>query len=405
MLKKYNDKYILYTQNGTKGSLVIDAENRWHSYVRHDREIPGAIAGLGREKKIFKNVAEIERYAETREGIKTAYYNLTYYCNLKCKYCYAAASEKSHVGAGENEKILAALKKIGVKSLVLIGGEPFCHPRLLEILQAAVKNGFEGVSIVTNGTLLPERTLEFIVKNRIEVQVSLDGLTEKINSLTRGERSFEKVYSNIARLQAARVPLKVMQTITRDNIRHAFGFFKHFKDLGIPAGFFIVKENAANAVRKPQLRQIKSLMDKLFAEEKSIFRVFDIVKITDNMAFGRNGFPVVHCGAGINSITISPKGDVFPCVKLCDEGLAMGNLLSAAGVKAFLGRKKPCASLPFVDGIGGCAECRIKYFCGGGCRAEHFRAKKGFCRASCVYYIELLEYFLSKVMNYHAALN
>jgi len=404
MFKRYNDKYFIYSKSGQKGMVVVDAVNRFMACVDDEAKITDAVTRLEKQKTL-KTVDEIKEYARNNAPINIAYYNITYHCNLKCKYCYAMASEKSHVSMTVNEKILASLAKLGVKSLTLIGGEPFCHPNLLGILESAVKKSFEEIVIVTNGTMLPDKLLDFCSTNKIKIQASLDGLTEKVNSLTRSEGSFQRVFANIQKIKAAGIPLKVMQTITKENIRHAFGFYRHFKSRKIAAGFFIVKDNAANNVHKPELRQIKSLMDKLFAEEKNILRVFDIVKISDNMFFGKPGFPILHCGAGINSVTVSPKGDVYPCVKLCDKEFNMGSLLEEDPRKAFVPGKSSRGALPFVDEMSGCGKCKIKFLCGGGCRAEHFRAQKSFCGGSCVYYKELLWYFFDKILYRYAATN
>jgi len=404
MLKRYNDKYFIYSKTGQKGMVVVDTVNRFMACVDAESKITEAITRLEKQKTL-KTVDEIKNYARKDARINIAYYNITYHCNLKCKYCYAMASEKSHVTMEDNEKILAALAKMEVKSLTLIGGEPFCHPNLLGILESAVKKSFEEIVIVTNGTMLPDKLLAFCSENKIKIQVSLDGLTEKVNSLTRSEGSFQRVFANIQKIKAAGIPLKVMQTITKENIRYAFGLYRHFKSRKIAAGFFIVKDNMANNVHKPELRQIKSLMDKLFAEEKDILRVFDIVKISDNMFFGKPGFPILHCGAGINSITVSPKGDVYPCVKLCEKEFNMGSLLAEDPQKAFIPGKSGCGTLPFVDEMAGCGKCRVKFLCGGGCRAEHFRAQKAFCGGNCVYYKELLWYFFDKILYRYASSN
>ncbi|HNW44237.1 MAG TPA: radical SAM protein, partial [Elusimicrobiales bacterium] len=119
--------------------------------------------------------AEIKRRAQNgQERINTAYYNITSGCNLKCRHCYAGNAEQGSVTAEENKRILSSLKKLGVESLVLLGGEPFCHPDLPGILAAAVEEGFDEIIIVTNGTLLPGGALDLIRRHGIKVRVSLD---------------------------------------------------------------------------------------------------------------------------------------------------------------------------------------------------------------------------------------
>lgn len=406
MLKLYNKKYLIYSKKGQKNLLIVDIINRFMACINDKSKIKEAIVKL-EGQRVLKTMDEIKSYAINEARVNIAYYNITYHCNLRCKYCYAEDFEKSSVSLADNEKILISLKKLGIKSLTLIGGEPFCHPYLLEILKSAVKKNFSEIVIVTNGTILPDKILAFCLKNKIKIQVSLDGITEKINSLTRREGSFSKVFSNLQKLKELGISFKVMQTITRENIGYAFSFYEYFKKRNISAGFFIVKDNASNIVRKPYWQQVKNLLDKLFAEEKDIFKVFKIIKIADNMLFGIPGFPVIHCGAGINNISISPRGDVYPCVKLCVEKFNMGSLLRKYPEKLFLPAKNISKILPFVDEIPGCQKCLIKFLCGGGCRAERYNLKKSFSTSStsaCIYY-KLLLYFFDKILYRYATTN
>lgn len=74
-----------------------------------------------------------------------------------------------------------------------------------------------------------------------------------------------------------------------------------------------------------------------------------------------------HCDAGINRITVTPNGDIYPCHRLVGTIHKIGNvserLVNLENYKVI-----NCN----VDDKHECAGCWIRYFCGGGCYAEAF---------------------------------
>jgi len=77
-------------------------------------------------------------------------------CNMHCTFCVTEDNfdVMSHAQA---ETLLTYLKKIGVKSLVIGGGEPFDWPGdLVAVSQFAKQIGFSTVQVGTNGIALPD---------------------------------------------------------------------------------------------------------------------------------------------------------------------------------------------------------------------------------------------------------
>lgn len=109
--------------------------------------------------------------------------HLTDKCNLNCKHCnhfcplvpQDAQPYKSLEYIAQNLATLSRYTSI-INNITLLGGEPFLHPNLTEIINMA-RQLFPSISItiITNGTLynkLPEIT-PAIINNRIEVSLSL----------------------------------------------------------------------------------------------------------------------------------------------------------------------------------------------------------------------------------------
>jgi molybdenum cofactor biosynthesis enzyme MoaA len=108
------------------------------------------------------------------------------------------------------EQVAAALEQsraLGVKDYYFTGGEPFMHPRLLDMLDATLRLG--PATVLTNGTLLPERVVESLASSRdrsiysLELRVSIDGPDATTNDRIRGAGAFTRAMDGVKRLVAA----------------------------------------------------------------------------------------------------------------------------------------------------------------------------------------------------------
>jgi len=79
--------------------------------------------------------------------------SLTMRCNSRCAYCESWHSREEGPELAELEAVLANLIELGVRELVLTGGEPLLKRDLLPFLQSAHRLGMFQV-LITNGLLL-----------------------------------------------------------------------------------------------------------------------------------------------------------------------------------------------------------------------------------------------------------
>ena len=127
-------------------------------------------------------------------------------CNLRCKHCYHFQDKKDlktqELQISIWEKRFHELYKLGIRAVLLVGGEPALR---LDVLMLADKI-FPLVYVITNGTIrIPE-------KFNHRLFVSLDGLP-KTNDSIRGNEVFSKVMRNYS--EDKRVILNM--TLTRGN--------------------------------------------------------------------------------------------------------------------------------------------------------------------------------------------
>lgn len=107
------------------------------------------------------------------EGMTALELEITHFCNKMCPSCdhRIRYSDYSHLTWDDYEHILSCIGSLGsIRKLLLIGGEPLCHPEFSTLLRR-VMNDFMAARIwvSTNGTLLDQLDPELRKSLSIEV--------------------------------------------------------------------------------------------------------------------------------------------------------------------------------------------------------------------------------------------
>ncbi len=164
-------------------------------------------------------IEEDEIRHRLRNGIQEMVFNLTEKCNLRCEYCAYSGSYKyrrthsnNSIDMGIVRKAIDFFGSVSKESPTIYigfyGGEPFLEFDLIKRVITYSMEKFEGRervwAITTNGTLIDEEDVEFLVSNNVILTVSLDG-PEDIHDLYRldvGKNpSFKRVYRTLRRLK------------------------------------------------------------------------------------------------------------------------------------------------------------------------------------------------------------
>lgn len=123
----------------------------------------------------------------------TAWLVVNYACNLSCTGCYVADANKQkiHMDLMFAKGALNELARIGIKTCILIGGEPTIHPFISEIVEIGNGLGIR-MRMVSNGMALKNETLVSGLKEAgiSGVAVSIEGSTAETHDSIRGEGSF-----------------------------------------------------------------------------------------------------------------------------------------------------------------------------------------------------------------------
>ena len=202
---------------------------------------PGRIAqwlSAGEDWEKLKNVYPIYMEVSPSGG-----------CNHRCIFCAV-----DYLGYKSNfldyKAYLSFLKvaaEKGVKSIMFGGeGEPFIHPKMLEMSLETKKNGID-IAFTTNGALMSPNILDQLLEKTNWIKISLDAATPRTHALIHGtkEKDFEKIISNLKyairlkRENNYKCSLGVQLLLLPQNINDVFPLAQMSKDLGID--YFVVK--------------------------------------------------------------------------------------------------------------------------------------------------------------------
>ena len=118
-------------------------------------------------------------------------------CNVHCKMCYAHKIDwKLSV---ENIKDIYEYIPY-LESIVWWGGEPTISDLFYEMLNYSLQFKNIKQSIITNGQYMPQKFLDIVSKNNIEIIISIDSGDRKTYEDIRKGASFSKLKENLSKL-------------------------------------------------------------------------------------------------------------------------------------------------------------------------------------------------------------
>ncbi|RLI78196.1 hypothetical protein DRP04_10405 [Archaeoglobales archaeon] len=299
---------------------------------------------------------------------------LTTKCNLNCPHCSVDANPKGRsLPQDMVVSIIDEAERIGVKELVLGGGEPLLYENFFEICEYALSKGLN-LSFVTNGTLVPEK-IDFFIKFRkynksLQVGISLDGHTPELHGYFRPKETFESVIEAINLLHKADIKVHVLCVLNKANIKKIPEFLNFLSMLNISDVRFLPFMPVGRGKKYKEELLPPDKYYNILREKHEWSRIFKI-NIGFHMPWEflflspekRRPSP---CEAGYLRLWINSSGDMFPCAYMSD--LPIGNVYRDSISDVWLNSPmlKKLRDPTLLKGA--CATCVYRDGCRGGCR-------------------------------------
>jgi radical SAM protein with 4Fe4S-binding SPASM domain len=312
------------------------------------------------------------RALETRARVlRYLFVEVTQRCNLACLHCGSDCGAQAQRDELTTEEWLAFFEYLSGHFdrrellVVVTGGEPFCAPRLDEILEGLVRNRLAW-SMVTNGWALTEANVAKVVAQGVtSMTVSLDGLRQTHDWLRGRDGSFARAVAGIRRIAAARLPcFDVVTCVNPRNLGELDSVLALMLECGVKAWrLFCIfpkgraKKNDGLRLSAPQLRQLFTWIQK---------RREQLAGTGFSLNFSCEGYlpPALDeqvrdepyfCRAGINIASVLCDGAIGACPNIA-RSLVQGNIRRDDFKEVWEKRFEPFVRREWMR-TGPCASC------------------------------------------------
>jgi len=205
--------------------------------------------------------------------VRHANIEITNQCNQKCFYCFNNSGEakKDELALDTWLKVLQIMKKWGLKSILVTGGEPFMRPGIMEFFAGAQALGLE-TSVLSNGFKIPEfaQTHKEIVKRLKVAQISLDAMNPNLHNKRRGvSGAWKQATDAIKTLNCLGVPIEISCTVSDENVNELKNIAMYCKaiDAKLLVRSLVNVGRAVSVVTSDWIKnKLKSIVNSLTAE-------------------------------------------------------------------------------------------------------------------------------------------
>ncbi len=253
--------------------------------------------------------------------------SITSRCNLRCSGCWVdVGGAERRMDAEDINRLIREAKGMGNSFFGLLGGEPFMHPGLFDVLEAHPDCYFQ---VFTNGQFITESVAARLRQSANATPiVSIEG-RELVSDQRRGGRDvFQRSMRGLENCVRARLLTGVATSICQSNLYDLLS--EHWLEELIKRGvhyvwYYVYRPAGPNPSHDLALRPDQQLRVRRFVVE---MRRKMPIAIVDSY-FDHNGMALCPMTTGI-SHHVGPGGDIEPCPVI---QFAVENVRDSRGVR------------------------------------------------------------------------
>ncbi|HTI70683.1 MAG TPA: radical SAM protein [Candidatus Limnocylindria bacterium] len=261
-----------------------------------------------------KGLVSVEKFkARLRKGEyfpPFLYISILNSCNLRCQGCWVdVAAERTEIDLDTLNRTITDAKKHGNAFFGILGGEPFMHPQVLDLLEAHPDCYFQ---VFTNGQFITEKVAQRLKKiGNATPLISIEG-REITSDARRGNKDvYERTLRGLDHCLKAGLLTGVATSVCQTNIDELLTekWLQELIDRGVHYAWYHTyrpvgpKMNPQLALRPDQLVRTREFVVNMRA--KMPIAIIDAY-------YDDKGQALCPMTTGI-SHHISPKGEIEPC--------------------------------------------------------------------------------------------
>jgi radical SAM protein with 4Fe4S-binding SPASM domain len=165
---------------------------------------------------------------------------------------WKANRDRRELGEADLEPHIDGMRRLGVRWIVLSGGEPLMHANLWRLCAGLEPLDVE-ITLLSTGLLLEEHAAD-AARWCAEVIVSLDGPREVHDAIRRVPGAFDRLAAGVAALRRERSGIRVTarSVIQKRNFRELPAIIETAAGLGLDGVSFLAADTTSSAFNRPE---------------------------------------------------------------------------------------------------------------------------------------------------------
>jgi len=243
-------------------------------------------------------------------------------CNFRCPYCYLDTRPQDELTSDEIRDLILQGRELGVRKVIILGGEPMIYPRILEKIHFIRSHGM-AVEIFTNGSnITAENAVELALLN-VKVVLKMNtqdpDLQNRLCGIDEADRIIRDAFKHLkeAGYGSGGKPMAVSSVISSENIGELPEIWRCLRNQTIDPYFEMIT---------PQGSAVEN--DWLNVDSGQVKKLFDEIAEIDHTEYDRDWKPQPPLAGDIClrhqfSCYVNAFGTVMPCVGVA---LPVGNI-------------------------------------------------------------------------------
>jgi len=269
-------------------------------------------------------------------------------CNLTCSHCLVESHPGGEPGLPTEflKRMIAEAAELGAYRFYFTGGESFVRKDIFELIEYVNREKKAELIILTNATLFHDHRLEALKRmdrQRLKLQVSLDGSCPEVNDAIRGEGTFYQITEGLKTVSDLGFDTSLTAVVTAENLRDLVRLPDLAKELGAKSlhlmwphrrGRILVD---SNHISFPSNEQLLELAREVKRRCKAVGILFDNYESLKLRVDGPPGLKYDLGNACWESLCLYADGHLYPSAAFAGHPpLDMGNAIEEGIQKLWL---------------------------------------------------------------------
>ncbi len=280
-----------------------------------------------------------ENYLKT-SGLNEFWIHTNNSCNLECTHCLFESSPSGDAGMQTEDikKVMDESCRLGVFRFYFTGGEPFVRKDIFDLIKYATEEKGNELIVLTNATLFgngKRAGLRGLDRNKVKLQVSLDGSIPDINDPIRGRGTFGEITEGLKIASELGFDTSVAAVMTNENMDDISNLPPLAKKLGAKSLHLMWMHRRGRAYKQWSVvsgqwseyteKVIKIIRDvkKVSDEVGLVFDNYESLKLRVN---GRPGVKYDMASSCWDTLCLYSDGNIYPSASFAGcPSLRMGS--------------------------------------------------------------------------------